>query len=178
MELIVERAARIAAGAHAGQRDLSGAPYFEHPAAVARIVADVGGTTGQVAAAYLHDVIEDTDTTADDLRAAGFDEHIISLVDTLSRTDAETYAAYINRTVANPEAAVIKVADILHNTLPFRTLAFPPQRRESLGRRYRTALVVLGGVMSPGLIEGMHRSASRIRPGDSPAVERVAVVLR
>ncbi|MDE6597500.1 MAG: HD domain-containing protein, partial [Clostridia bacterium] len=64
---------------HEGQKRASGEPYFTHPCAVAEILIDLGMDTPSVAAAFLHDVIEDTPATADDIRTR-FGDEIMTLV--------------------------------------------------------------------------------------------------
>src|ERR1700679_3903998 len=77
---LITRADNFAADAHIGQkRKYTGEPYINHPRAVARIVWDVTTDTNMIAAALLHDVIEDCGITADDIRAA-FNDDIADLV--------------------------------------------------------------------------------------------------
>ena len=66
----IEKAYEMAAAAHAGQTRLSGESYVSHPVAVACLVVDLGLDTDSVVAALLHDSVEDTETTAEDVKAA------------------------------------------------------------------------------------------------------------
>src|SRR5438874_7380825 len=84
----IERALQIAAQAHAGQRDKGGLPYILHPL---RVMMAVEGEEGQIVA-VLHDVLEDTAVTAEDLRQAGFSERVIATVLCVTRPKGESYA--------------------------------------------------------------------------------------
>lgn len=124
-EEIVLRAIEFATRAHEGQvRKYTGEPYITHPIAVARIVATVPGhTTEMLAAAVLHDTVEDTPVTIPDIHSE-FGAEIASLVHWL--TEASTKAdgnratrKAIDRAFlaqAPAEAQTIKLADLIHNT--------------------------------------------------------------
>lgn len=126
MTNIVERARLFATAAHAavGQtRKYTGEPYVVHPIEVSQLVASVGGTDAMVAAALLHDVLEDTDVTVD-LLEAEFGSEVADLV--LWLTDVSTpedgnrstrKALDRQHSAAAPAAAqTIKVADLISNT--------------------------------------------------------------
>ncbi|MDH4109467.1 MAG: HD domain-containing protein, partial [Gammaproteobacteria bacterium] len=83
---LVERAYQFGAKAHDGQTRRSGEPYISHPVAVAQILADMHMDGQAIAAAILHDVIEDTDTRLDELRDS-FGGEIAALVDSVSKLD-------------------------------------------------------------------------------------------
>lgn len=131
-------AKQIAREAHAGQLDKGGQPYIGHPEAVAEML------DGDVprAAAWLHDVVEDTDWTLDDLRERGVSEEIVRVVDALTRRKGEeTYAEYIERVATDDLARQVKVADLRHNSDPMR---WRHGMRPSLRKRYKRALEALG----------------------------------
>lgn len=109
---LVVRAARFAADAHAGQTDKAGIPYICHPAAVAEGCR--GASAETVAAAWLHDVVEDCDTTLYELRSL-FGNRVAELVDLLTRRDGETHADAVERACTDPDATTIKWADVQHN---------------------------------------------------------------
>jgi (p)ppGpp synthase/HD superfamily hydrolase len=127
MTNIVERAAAFARAAHAGQlRKWSGEPYFVHVEAVAKAIAAEGADEATIAAAYLHDTLEDTETTYPEL-IAEFGSEVAMLV--LQLTNVYTSEAYpkLNRRArkaletarlakAHPKAKAIKRADIADNT--------------------------------------------------------------
>lgn len=134
-QIFIARA--IAVVAHKGQR-YGKEPYFRHPQDVARRVYDeTQGEEIQVAAAWLHDVLEDTKVTKADLAEAGVDYRVIELVQILTREDGESYREYIIRVANNRRAATIKLADLAAN------LSHNP--RESLRIRYMAAVHFLRG---------------------------------
>jgi len=105
------RAIAIAASAHQDQLDKNGIPYILHPI---RLMLKMESEE-QMIAAILHDVIEDTEWTLDQLHAEGFSKRIIDLVDLLSRREPESYAEFIERLRADPVAIKIKLADLEDN---------------------------------------------------------------
>ena len=129
----------IAIEAHEGQHDKGGRPYIEHPATVSL------GVEGdeRKAAAWLHDVVEDTEWTLDGLRARGVSDEVVRAVDALTRRkpQGETYREYIARLSGNPIARDVKVSDLWHNSDPAR---WRRGMRESLRKRYKRSLEELG----------------------------------
>lgn len=112
--VIVDNAFNLAKIAHHGQFRRDGVtPYFNHPKDVARRVTKHGYK--YIVVAYLHDVLEDTKTTANDLFHAGFDEEIIAAVTLLTKDDKLSYNEYLALIKANDLARVVKVADMLSN---------------------------------------------------------------
>ena len=129
----------IAREAHDGQLDKGGQPYIGHPAAVA---SELDGDLLR-ATAWLHDVVEDTDWTLDDLRDRGVDESVVEAVDAVTRRkgEGETYRDYVDRVALNEMARQVKVADLWHNSDPAR---WRRGMKLSLRKRYRGALEQLG----------------------------------
>ena len=84
-QAFVEIAEAVARGAHAGQFDKSGADYITHPARVAERVRRQGGADEAVAAAWLHDVLEDCDVSSTDLAAAGIPGTVIAAVQAVTK---------------------------------------------------------------------------------------------
>ena len=107
----IEEAIRIAVEAHRGQRDRGGAPYILHPLRVMFRVQ----TEAERMAAVLHDVVEDSAWTLDDLRARGFADEVVRAVDALTRRDGEDYDAFVDRAAAHPVARRVKIADLEDN---------------------------------------------------------------
>ena len=107
----IEEAIRIAVDAHRGQKDRGGAPYILHPL---RMMVRVQ-TDAERMAAVLHDVVEDTAWTLDDLRARGFPGEVLRAVDALTRREGETYEDFIARAAADPVAKRVKIADLEDN---------------------------------------------------------------
>lgn len=112
---IVRLANRIAAEGHAGQVDKSGVDYIRHPCRVAASLARYGPS--YEAAGLLHDVLEDTLYTAEDLAAMGVPADVIEAVQLVTRRDDETYREFVERTLAsrNVMALRLKLADLHDN---------------------------------------------------------------
>ena len=141
---VVALAEALARRYHAGQVDRVGAPYIEHPRAVAALLA--GAPAPWQAAAWLHDVLEHTDATADDLAAAGVPPEVVRLVEVLTRRPGEDYLAFIGRVCADPAAVRVKMADALHNLDPARDFGPTGEQRA----RYHRALVLLFRALPAG----------------------------
>jgi (p)ppGpp synthase/HD superfamily hydrolase len=132
----------LAARAHRGQTDKAGVAYVHHPAAVAAAF-DPELDWVEHSAAWLHDVVEDTDVTAEDLRAAGVAEEVVRVVVLLTRTPEVPDEEYYRRIRADSRARRVKLADIAHNTDPARRAALPAETRERLAAKYAKALAAL-----------------------------------
>ena len=125
-------AEQLAREAHADQTDKAGRPYAEHLARVAGRMDDDGGR----AVAWLHDVIEDTTATAEDLARAGIGRDVIEDVEALTRAPHERYAGYIERLRehGSARAVAVKQADLSDH------LEHSPEAiGRDLKRRYRHA---------------------------------------
>jgi (p)ppGpp synthase/HD superfamily hydrolase len=114
--MTINRAIHFIKQAHAGQRDKHGEPYWLHPASVMQRLGE-HATNDERKAALLHDVLEDSTFTVEELRAAGFSETTIDIVKLLTRDDEESYVEYILRIAAsgNRSAVRIKLADLDDN---------------------------------------------------------------
>jgi hypothetical protein len=124
----------IATSAHAGQVDKLGADYIGHPARIASRFDPIDQVV-EHCAAWLHDVLEDTDATAAELAERGIRRDIIEVVSLLTRDHDE----YYERIRENPAALAVKLADIDDNTDPARTALLDDQTRERLAAKYRSA---------------------------------------
>lgn len=107
----IERAIEIAATAHSGQRDKAGQPYIFHPL---RVMFRVDGEHEQMAA-VLHDVVEDTSITIDDLAREGFPPEVLRAVEALTKLPGETRLEAAARAAADPVARKVKLADNAEN---------------------------------------------------------------
>lgn len=111
---LFERALSIALNAHAGQTDKGGTPYILHPLAVANAFTD----EFLMVIALLHDVVEDTTVTLDDLfNVYHMPAAVVESVDCLTRRPNESYKAYLNRLKPNAMARAVKIEDIKHNLI-------------------------------------------------------------
>lgn len=106
----IATAERIAREAHRGQSRKNGVPYITHPQRVAAAVPDELKPI-----AWLHDVVEDTAVTLDDLRAAGLPAYVVEAVAVLTKVDGVDYEQYIQRVRANDHARCVKIADLEDN---------------------------------------------------------------
>ncbi|MFJ6416988.1 HD domain-containing protein [Paeniglutamicibacter sp. NPDC091659] len=143
-QAFVEIAEAMARSAHAGQFDKSGVDYITHPARVAERVLRQGGADEAVAAAWLHDVLEDCDVSAADLAAAGIPDAVIDAVQAVTKIDGEAPEDYCARILASPTALRVKRADIDDNTDPARTALLPEATRERLAAKYARTRHLLG----------------------------------
>ena len=108
----LERAIQIAAEAHMKQKDKYGAPYLGH---VTRVM-NAGQTEDEKIVGVLHDLIEDTPWTIDDLRQEKFSERVIEAVQCLTKTsESENYDDFIDRVRNNPLAVQVKLNDLRDN---------------------------------------------------------------
>lgn len=141
MDDMVASAQAIAQQAHAGQHDKTGQPYITHPA---RVAARVGNDPQAQAAAWLHDVVEDTDLTLNDLRDHGFPEAVIRAVAALTKTPGQDLGDYYAQVKANQLALRVKAADLDDNTDPARVANLDNATRERLNAKYAIAREALG----------------------------------
>ncbi len=134
---LLERAFLFASEAHEGQQRRSGEPFIAHPVGVARVLADLHLDDSTLAAALLHDVVEDTDLTIEEVRAE-FGEEITRLVEGVTKltrihfqsreqAQAENYRKMIVAMAQDPGVILIKLADRLHN---MRTIEYLGKQKQ------------------------------------------------
>jgi (p)ppGpp synthase/HD superfamily hydrolase len=134
----LEEAIRLAVEAHHGQRDKVGQPYILHPLRVMfRLNAEVEKIVG-----ILHDVVEDTKYTFDDLRRMGYSEEILKALDGVTKRGGESYEEFVLRSKANPISKQVKLAD-LEDNMDIRRMAGVTDRDMQRLIRYRKAWAVL-----------------------------------
>ncbi|MCS6883449.1 MAG: hypothetical protein RMK84_13245 [Oscillochloridaceae bacterium] len=139
----LEDAICLAATAHAGQvyPSVPPQPYILHPL---RLVVQASSEEERIVAA-LHDVVEDTHLTLDDLRRAGYDERIITAVDHLTRREGEPYEEYIARLSADPLARAVKLLDLADNLANSARLPSTPEVLERIARYEWARARILAG---------------------------------
>ena len=98
--------------AHKEQTDKCGIPYVFHPFHLAEQMTDENA----VAVALLHDVVEDTDVTLEDLREAGFTDQVVEAVALMTHSPDVPYMDYVAAIKTNPIARAVKLADLRHNS--------------------------------------------------------------
>ena len=119
----IERAIKIAVDAHLGQKDKAGAPYILH---LLRVMAGVEGESEKIVA-ILHDIVEDTSITIEDLESEGFSDEICAGVHAMTKIDGEDYDAYLQRVKHNPIAHHVKLADLKDNMNLLRLPELSPE---------------------------------------------------
>jgi GTP pyrophosphokinase len=136
---MIERAFEVAERAHEGQQRKSGDAYITHPLAVATILAELGMTEVTIAAALLHDTVEDTSYTLDALKA-DFGDEVAMLVDGVTKLDkvsygdaaqAETVRKMVVAMARDIRVLVIKLADRLHNARTWRYVSVASAQRKA-----------------------------------------------
>lgn len=135
---MLEKAYNISREAHYGQVDKGGQPYWFHIHAVATQM----DTEEEMAVGFLHDTLEDTDLTAEDLLNAGIPENVVDAVKVMTHDPAVPYMDYIASIKENPLARKVKIADLKHNSCLFR-LSEVTEKDIERCRKYLDALQVL-----------------------------------
>ena len=125
--------------AHGNQRDKEGEPYFLHPINVAQNVV----TRDEKMVALLHDVLEDSSITEENLQAMGFSKEVISAVKALTRGRFQSYSEYIRQVRKNPLARKVKLADIQDNMNPNRLEKLNTLTQKRLKNKYENAIHIL-----------------------------------
>ena len=133
---------RLAFNAHKEQTDKTGLPYIFHPFHLAEQM----DTEDEVCVALLHDVIEDSDTTLDELRSCGFSEQVIGALSVLTHANDVPYSRYILtiKYSSYPIATKVKLADLRHNSDETRLDTVDEKARER-NEKYSKAIGVLSG---------------------------------
>ena len=134
----LERAIAIAANAHAGQTDKAGVAYILHPLRVMLMLE----TEAERIVGVLHDVVEDTAVTYEDLRVAGFTEEILAALDSVTRRDDEDYEAFVLRAGQNPIGRRVKLADLKDNS-DLSRIPSPTEKDYARLEKYRRAIATL-----------------------------------
>ena len=109
---LTKKAMRIAFEAHKDQTDKNGMPYIYHPIHLAEQMSDEATTC----VALLHDVIEDTDMTFEQLQIEGFTAEIIAALKLMTHDESVPYLEYVGEIKKNSVAATVKLADLKHNS--------------------------------------------------------------
>ena len=136
----LEDAISIAALAHKGQRDKAGAPYLLHPL---RMMMRMSSEAAMMAA-VLHDVVEDTGWTLEQLRGEGFSDEVLEAVDCLTHREGESYQEFVERVRTNQIARQVKVADLEDNMNILRITRLGAKDLERL-EKYHKAWCLLTG---------------------------------
>lgn len=141
----VDAADKLAACAHREQIDKTGKPYVDHVRRTAQIATAHDASEHQQMAALLHDSVEDTLLTLDQLRHLGTPPAVVDMVDALTHRTEEPQQDYLKRLAQTPDAILVKRADIEDNQSPQRLAQLDPDTQQRLRAKYRTALDILDG---------------------------------
>ncbi|MFJ4731525.1 HD domain-containing protein [Streptomyces sp. NPDC088770] len=134
----------VARAAHEGQTDKAGRPYAEHLRAVAEGVRSRGGDGEQIAAAWLHDSVEDGVLSERWLREAALSRRTKDIVRAVTKRAGEEPEAYARRILATPGALLVKEADLAHNADPARLAVLDEATRTRLTGKYARMRALLG----------------------------------
>lgn len=154
-EALIETADQFAEKVHAGQVDKSGVDYINHPRAVAALVEK----PEEKIVALLHDTIEDTDTTMEELREI-FGDEIAEAVLTLTHREGEDYFDYVARAAQSHLTRAVKMADLTHNmdTRRLNEVTEKDLRREE---KYKKAYDMLERASGLALMQEMSAEAEK-----------------
>lgn len=141
----LERAIALAVEAHAGARDKAGQPYILHPL---RVMFRLEGNAERIVA-VLHDVVEDTGRTPEDLRALGFSEEVLAALACVTKREGESYDDFVTRAMSNPIAKRVKLADIEDNLDVRRLAAVAEKDGERINRYLKARRRILESMYGP-----------------------------
>jgi len=135
----------VARAAHEGQTDKAGRPYAEHLRAVAEGVRARGGDEEQIAAAWLHDAVEDDALSEQWLKEAALSRRTKDIVRAVTKRAGEGPEEYAARILAKPGALLVKEADLAHNADPSRLARLTDEpTRKRLTEKYARMRALLG----------------------------------
>ena len=142
---LTQKAMKICFQAHRNQRDKGGMPYVFHPFHI----ADQMDTEKEICVALLHDLIEDTEWTLDNLAADGFPFDVLKALDLMTHDPRTPYLEYVKQLSANPLAKKVKLADLRHNSTRGRLKRYGEKDKARM-RKYLAAQAILtGGTADP-----------------------------
>ena len=138
---IIQKAYNYALEKHGTQLRKSGEPYIIHPTNVAYTIAELGLDEQTICAALLHDVVEDTNVTFDELEK-NFSPEVIEALKLLTHDKNVDYLEYVRKIKNNPIARKVKLADLYHNSDPTR-MENPTPKDLERKEKYRKAIEIL-----------------------------------
>lgn len=133
-----EKAMIKAYNAHHRQTDKSGVPYIFHPFHLAEQM----DTEEECIVALLHDIVEDTDVTIEELEEEGFSSNVIQAIKLLTHDKSVDYLDYVRNLKSNQLARKVKLADLRHNSDPTR-MRNPTEKDRQRAEKYRKAIEIL-----------------------------------
>jgi (p)ppGpp synthase/HD superfamily hydrolase len=143
---MLEKAIAIAVTAHAGQRDKAGEPYILHPL---RVMFRVNSASERIVA-VLHDVVEDSDWTFEQLREEGFPDEILDALNSVTKRDGEVYKDFVERAGSNAIGRQVKLAD-LEDNCDLSRIAQPVEKDYQRIEKYKSAILQLRSAINHGV---------------------------
>lgn len=140
---LLDKAIALAQTAHANQVDKAGAPYIGHPLRVMNSLS----TVAEKIVGVLHDSIEDSELTLEDLENAGFPDEVLEAIEAITKKPREDYQAYLNRVMVNAIALRVKIADMLDN-MDIKRIAEPTEKDWKRLKKYQEVLPQLQAALS------------------------------
>jgi (p)ppGpp synthase/HD superfamily hydrolase len=134
----LEKAIAIAVAAHTGQRDKADQPYILHPL---RVMFRVNSEAERIVA-VLHDVVEDSDWTFEQLREEGFTDEILKALNSVTKREGEVYEDFVERAGSNAIGRQVKLAD-LEDNCDLSRIAQPVEKDFQRIEKYRAAILRL-----------------------------------
>ena len=135
---LTKKAMRISFESHKNQTDKNNIPYIYHPIHLAEQMTD----EDSICVALLHDVVEDTDITFEDLEKEGFSKDIIDAIRLMTHDESVPYMEYIKLIKTNSIATVVKLADLKHNS-DLTRLDVVDEKATKRAEKYKTAIELL-----------------------------------
>jgi len=132
----IEDAIEVATEAHKGQKDKNGQPYIYHPL---RVMLAVQSDFERMVA-IMHDVVEDTNWTIEDVAAENFSNEVVKAIKAITKKKNQSYEEYLEIVKADPIARTVKIADIRDNASPMRLYLLDPETIIRLTEKYSKAL--------------------------------------
>lgn len=137
---LTKKAMKISFEAHKNQVDKNGMPYIYHPVHLAEQMTD----ENTICVALLHDVVEDTDITFEDLSKEGFPDEIIAALKLMTHEKSVPYMDYVKQIATNPIASAVKLADLRHNS-DLTRLDVVDEKALARAEKYKQAIALLTG---------------------------------
>lgn len=153
MKDLYERAYAFAVKKHFGQLRKNGLPYITHPEAVAAAF----DYSAEKVVAILHDVLEDTDATEDEIRALGCTDEMLEALRLLTHENGVSYMDYVKAASANPIVRAVKLADLHHNLSTMDTIRDLPYA-SVLENRYKEAIAYIEQHTPPSAAQERRRT--------------------
>lgn len=135
---LTKKAMKLCFERHKDQVDKQGVPYPFHPFHVAESMTD----EASCCVALLHDILEDTDTTAEELLSLGFPKEVVEAVQMMTHSDDVPYLDYVRTLKSNPLARAVKISDLTHNS-DLTRLDTVTEKDLKRAEKYKKALDIL-----------------------------------